>query len=264
MAKKLLGWDRTIGSRTRGYTMADGPTTFYNIERSNVRGAVYFTVTRNGEHVGDRGTLGLAKEMAEQDAALLTRGRSEFRDAPQAPRYSGGPRNTNPQQNPRKPVRVVLQEPGTTNYGWMVWVGGREYARGLASEEAARSFAVTEITRRGLSRAVAENMVAKASIYHRNPAISDDKAIRAFLAKQVATSKYLVSNGDRITMKGLGSDSLAKWVDGKIKLGIAYGNVSQSYIKKIAKMAPAYLLTADSWWALPARMVKLLKKEGRE
>jgi hypothetical protein len=72
---KLLGWDRTQGSRTRGYTMTShlSDTDWYEIERSNVRGSVYFTVYRDGEAVGSRGTLGLAKSLAEDDARLRAR-----------------------------------------------------------------------------------------------------------------------------------------------------------------------------------------------
>lgn len=92
--------------------------------------------------------------------------------------------------------------------------------------------------------------------------VSDDKAIRAFLAKEAATSKQLSSTGSKLSLHWP-SATIAEWAGGQIQLGHPYGNVSQSYIKKVAKLAPAYLLTRDSWWALPAKTVKLLKAEGR-
>lgn len=92
--------------------------------------------------------------------------------------------------------------------------------------------------------------------------VSDDKAIAAFLAKRPAKSRQLSSTGTELSLHWPRA-VVAEWVGEKIKLGIAYGNVSQSYIKKVARAAPAYLLTADSYWALPAKTVKLLKREGR-
>ncbi len=70
---KLLGWNRTIGNKTMGYTDytdSVGTPFWYEIIRENVRGTVYFTVYRDGSHVGSRGTLGLAKDLAENDARL--------------------------------------------------------------------------------------------------------------------------------------------------------------------------------------------------
>lgn len=84
----LLGWNRKQGSRTRGYTMTShlSDTGWYEIERSNVRGAVYFTVYRDGEAVGSRGTLGLAKSLAEDDARLRAReARAGARHNPKRP-----------------------------------------------------------------------------------------------------------------------------------------------------------------------------------
>ena len=69
--RKLIGWNRTQGKITSGWS--DDNSLRYDIERNNVRGALYFTVTMRGEHIGDRGSLGLAKELAERDAELRSR-----------------------------------------------------------------------------------------------------------------------------------------------------------------------------------------------
>lgn len=104
---------------------------------------------------------------------------------------------------------------------------------------------------------------AKRSVRKPNPCYaSDDAAIRAFLDKREATSKQLSSTGSKLSLHWP-SATIAEWVGGQIRLGTAYGNVSQSYIKKVARLAPVYLLTRDSWWVLPAKTVKLLKSEGR-
>lgn len=74
---KLIGWNRTDGAHTLGwtddYSVQAGTGQRYEIERHNVRGAVYFTVSCYGKHIGDRGTLGLAKALAERDAELRSR-----------------------------------------------------------------------------------------------------------------------------------------------------------------------------------------------
>lgn len=101
------------------------------------------------------------------------------------------------------------------------------------------------------------------AVMHANPKVSDDKVISAFLHRQPAESKYLESTGSTIRMFGMGSDHLAAWMGDQIRLGTPHGTITQSYIKKIAKRAPAYLLTSDSWWSLPAKTVALLRKEGR-
>lgn len=92
--------------------------------------------------------------------------------------------------------------------------------------------------------------------------VSDEKAIRAFLSKTSATSKQLSSDGATLSLHWPRA-VIAAWVGGQIHLGTPYGNVSQSYIRKVARLAPAYLIARDSWWALPAKTVAMLKREGR-
>lgn len=70
-----IGWNATQGKRTRGHADSLG---WYDIEKSVVRGATYFTVYGpGGVEVASKGTLGLAKKAAEQDARLRLRGMSE-------------------------------------------------------------------------------------------------------------------------------------------------------------------------------------------
>lgn len=67
MATPQIEWNRTVGSKTRGYAEGLG---WYEVEKTTVRATVYFEVTGpNGEPVGARGTLGLAKGLANEDFA---------------------------------------------------------------------------------------------------------------------------------------------------------------------------------------------------
>lgn len=74
----LLGWNKTQGGETRGYflrTPAPGFDPWYSIRKHSIGyGGSYFSVerepsgSRSGEYVGQAGTLGLAKDKAEEDA----------------------------------------------------------------------------------------------------------------------------------------------------------------------------------------------------
>lgn len=108
--RKLLGWNRTQGSRTRGYTMQDhGPTTWYEIvkERGSY-GATWFSVFRDGERIGQGGSMFFAKKLAEEDAALRDAA-SSFRDAPRTSEVSVGPRKGT-RRNPRGPKGSAVAE----------------------------------------------------------------------------------------------------------------------------------------------------------
>lgn len=59
---KLLGWNRAIKGKTRGYPLV-GPTVWYTITRGP--NGMWFEVECEGYVVGSKGTLGLAKELAE-------------------------------------------------------------------------------------------------------------------------------------------------------------------------------------------------------
>jgi hypothetical protein len=87
---KLLGWNKTQGSATRGYFLRapDGLDPWWTITKHGMGyGAFYFTVEREGEHLGQAGTLYLAKQVAEDDAYNLLRNRGlKANPEPRAPR----------------------------------------------------------------------------------------------------------------------------------------------------------------------------------
>lgn len=73
--KPAIGWNQTQGGSTRGYAEDVG---WYDVRKSVVRGVTYFTVYGpGGAEVASKGTLGLAKKAAEQDAHLRLRGIAE-------------------------------------------------------------------------------------------------------------------------------------------------------------------------------------------
>jgi len=95
--RKLIGWNRAVKGTTRGWTDDDRS---YTIVRYNVRGTVYFTVSSEGQRIGDVGTLGLAKELAERDAAKR---RNPF---------AGGRRNPRRKRNPFGGPLTISHESG--------------------------------------------------------------------------------------------------------------------------------------------------------
>lgn len=87
---KLLGWNKTEKNTTRGYFLRapDGLDPWWTITKHNMGyGGFYFTVERGGEHLGQAGTLFLAKQLAEDDAYNLLRNRSlKSNPEPRGPR----------------------------------------------------------------------------------------------------------------------------------------------------------------------------------
>lgn len=85
---KLLGWNKTEKNVTRGYFLRapDGLDPWWTITKHNMGyGGFYFTVERGGEHIGQAGTLFLAKQLAEDDAYVLLRNRG-LKSNPRNPR----------------------------------------------------------------------------------------------------------------------------------------------------------------------------------
>jgi hypothetical protein len=74
--RKLLGWNKPHKGITFGYLLRGGYGTLdprYLITRTGMGyGAEYFTVTRDGDILGQKGTIYLAKQFAEEDAQRIT------------------------------------------------------------------------------------------------------------------------------------------------------------------------------------------------